>query len=349
MKRMVMLMGLVAAAVGGYLANLVHMPLAWVIGSMLGVGLLSMLSGQGYQQPVQLRRSAQGCIGVALGLYFTPEVWQQLAGLFHWIVLGALTALILSVLSAPVLQRWAKVEGPTAIYAVALGASAEMSLQGQRAGADAAAVASAHSLRIILVTTCASLLAWGLGEPLTWAPTAADDLPRHIWLPLLGVAGIISVVLYRARLPNPWLLGPLIVSGLWASQGENGRLPEWITVTAQVLIGWALGQHLTRSFFARAPRWLVCSGGVTLGILTVCLGMAVLIAQGSGLPIMTCFIAMAPGGMAEMGMIAKSFGLGAPVVTAFHLLRIVFTIFCTQWLAQWMMRSGWVQREAPSS
>ena len=348
MTRTAMGSGLVAAALGGLLANLVHLPLAWVIGSMLGVGLLSMLSGQRHQQPAHLRRSAQGCIGVALGLYFTPEVWQQLGGLLPWIVLGALTALTLSVLSAPVLQRWAKVEGPTAIYAVALGASAEMSLQGQRAGADAAAVASAHSLRIILVTTSASMLAWVLGEPLSWTPATADTLPWTIWVPMLSVAGVVALVLHRGRLPNPWLLGPLIVGGLWAAQGETSRLPDWITVTAQVLIGWALGQHLTRQFFARAPRWLFCSAGVTMGILLACLGMAVLIAQGSGLPIMTCFIAMAPGGMAEMGVIAKSFGLGAPVVTAFHLMRIVMTIFCTQWLAQWMMRTGWVQRQAPA-
>jgi membrane AbrB-like protein len=348
MTRTAMGSGLVAAALGGFLADLVHLPLAWVIGSMLGVGVLSLLSGQRHQQPAHLRRSAQGCIGVALGLYFTPEVWQQLGGLLPWIVLGALTALTLSVLSAPVLQRWAKVEGPTAIYAVALGASAEMSLQGQRAGADAAAVASAHSLRIILVTTSATALAWVLGEPLTWAPPTAADLPWRVWMPMLGVAAVVAVVLYRARLPNPWLLGPLVVAALWASQGQIARLPEWITVAAQVLIGWALGQHLTRSFFVRAPRWLVCSGGVTLGILTVCLGVAVLIAMGSGLPVMTCFIAMAPGGMAEMGVIAKSFGLGAPVVTAFHLMRIVMTIFCTQWLAQWMMRTGWVQRQAPA-
>jgi uncharacterized membrane protein AbrB (regulator of aidB expression) len=58
---------------------------------------------------------------------------------------------------------------------------------------------------------------------------------------------------------------------------------------------------------------------------------------------------MAPGGMAEMGVIAKAFGLGAPVVTAFHLMRIVLTIFLTRWLAQGMLRSGWVQIQPPPS
>jgi len=33
--------------------------------------------------------------------------------------------------------------------------------------------------------------------------------------------------------------------------------------------------------------------------------------------------------MAEMGVIAKAFGLGAPLATAFHIVRVISTIFLT--------------------
>lgn len=343
------LSGLGVASAGGALADAVHMPLAWVLGAMLGVGLWSLWRNDALPQPGSWRRAAQGVIGVGLGLHFTPEVLRQLGALVPWVAAGAFTALALSVLAAPLLQRLAHVDGPTAIYAVALGASAEMSLQGQRAGADSAAVASAHALRIMLVTTCATALAWAIGHPLGWRPTGVSALPASVWLPLLAVAAVTAVLLHRTRVPNPWLLGPLGVGMAWAAWGSAGRLPDALSVAAQVLIGWALGQHLTRSFFQRAPRWLLHSGLVTIGILVACLAMAAAIAWGSDLPLMTTFIAMAPGGIAEMGVIAKAFGLGAPVVTAFHLMRIVLTIFLTRWLAQGMLRSGWVQIQPPPS
>ena len=347
MKGRQRLIGLGVASAGGALAHAVHMPLAWVLGSMLGAGLWSLWRNHTLPQPSSWRRTAQGVIGVGLGLYFTPEVLGQLGTLAPWVLVGALTALALSVLAAPLLQRLAGVDGPTAIYAVALGASAEMSLQGQRAGADAAAVASAHALRIMLVTTSATALAWALGQPLGWTPVGVAELPLEVWPPLLAVAALVALALNRIRVPNPWLLGPLVVGVVWAVWGSAGRLPDALPVGAQVLIGWALGQYLTRSFFQRAPRWLLHSGLVTLGILAACLATAWLISWASGLPVMTTFIAMAPGGMAEMGVIAKAFGLGAPVVTAFHLLRIVLTIFFTRWLAQWMLSSGWVKAQPP--
>jgi len=339
------LLALPVAAGGGLLAYAVHMPLPWVLGAMLAVAAASLLMGRTLTQKGVLRRAAQGCIGLAIGLAFTPATWGLLGDLTLWIVLAATTALVLSVLAAPVIQRLAGMDGPTAIYAVALGASSEMALQAQRAGADGASVACAHAVRIIMVTGIVTFLAWMLGQPIAASTAlvsvAVVTLP-HLLL-LLAAAMLLALLIQRQNVPNPWLLGPLIVGGLGAMLSWGGRLPDAMLIAAQVMIGWALGQNITRSFFSRAPRVLACAALVTLGILAACLTMGWLISWGSGLPLMTTFIALAPGGMAEMGVIAKTFGLGAPLVTAFHIVRIVSTVFLTQMLARWMLSSGWVR------
>jgi uncharacterized protein len=335
------------AAMGGALAHAVHMPLAWVLGAMLAVAVASLLSGRMLAQPATLRRLAQGCIGLAIGLAFTPQIWQLLGGLAPWVVLGAASALALSVLAAPVIQRMARVDGPTAIYCVALGASSEMVLQARRAGADGASVACAHAVRIILVTGCLALLIGGIGPPAiapasTPAPATVQSV---VLLGLLPAAAIAALVLQRANLPNPWLLGPLGIGGLAAAGSWGGRLPDGLLVASQVLIGWALGQSITRDFFVRAPRVLASAVLVTLGILMLCLGLAWLVSLGAGLPLPTAFLAFAPGGMAEMAVMAKAFGLAAPLVTAFHITRIVCTILLTGLLARWMLRVGWVRAQ----
>ena len=336
---------LACATAGGELAAWIHMPLPWLLGAMGGVACIS-LAGYVQKQPVLARKGAQIYIGTTLGLFFTPVVLHQMGGLAPWMVVGAVTGIVMSALSARALQHLAGVDGPTAIYAVALGASAEMSVQAQRAGADGAVVASAHAVRIMMVTFTATMIAWASGTPVAnpFGGSELLSLPMSAALLLasMGVGGVFQ----HFKLPNPWVLGAILIGGMCASQELVGRLPNEGLLAAQLVIGWGLGQHITRDFFTRAPRTLACVAMVTLGILGVCMGMAWVISMGAHMPVMTAFLSMAPGGMTEMSVISKAFGLGAPIVTAFHMLRILTTIFLTQPMARSMLASGWVRKDA---
>jgi hypothetical protein len=56
------------------------------------------------------------------------------------------------------------------------------------------------------------------------------------------------------------------------------------------------------------------------------------------LSLATMLIATAPGGMAEMTIVAQALHIGVPLVVAFHLFRVVVVNMGTQYiyaLAQW--------------
>jgi uncharacterized protein len=338
-----LILTLLVAFIGGLLASYAHVPLPWLLGSMGGVAALGLAGYKVNKQPKRARQAAQIYIGTTLGLFFTPIVLGQIAGLAVWMVLGALTGLVMSALSARALQRLANLDGPTSIYAVALGASAEMSVQAQRAGADAAVVASAHAVRIMMVTFVATMIAWASGAPAVNPSAGAVILSLPMVLVLLAVASSAGYVLHKLHSPNPWVLGAIVVGAACAAYGMPERLPNEGLLAAQLVIGWGLGQHLNREFFTRAPRTLAAVAVVTLGILAVCMAMAWVIAFGAHLPVLTAFLSMAPGGMTEMAVISKAFGLGAPVVTAFHMTRVLTTIFVTQPMAKAMLDRGWVK------
>ena len=337
-----LMLTIACAVLGGSAAAVIHMPLPWLLGSMLGVACISLAS-QSHRQPVRARKAAQIYIGTAIGLYFTPAVLEQITDMASWLLLGALTGLVMSALSARWLQRLTQVDGPTAIYAVALGASAEMSVQAQRAGADAAVVASAHAVRIMMVTFTASFIVWATGVSPVPSAGGAAMLALQWVAGLLLVAGLVGWIFSRLHLPNAWVLGALLAGAVFAFQQGSARLPELGMIVAQAVIGWGLGQNMTREFFTRAPRTLLAVAGITLVILGVCIAVAMVIAMGAKLPVMTAFLSLAPGGMTEMGLISKTFGLGAPIVTAFHLTRILCTIFLTQITSKAMLKHGWVR------
>jgi hypothetical protein len=52
----------------------------------------------------------------------------------------------------------------------------------------------------------------------------------------------------------------------------------------------------------------------------------------------TLVLATAPGGIAEMSITAKVLELGVPVVTAFHVTRVVLLLTCTAPIFVWLRR-----------
>ena len=340
------LLTLVAASLGGYAAFWLAIPLPWVLGAMLGTAIV-MLLGMGAKQPVQGRRIAQITIGTALGLTFTQEIIRQVASLGHWMLLGAAFSIALTMLFARVMQRLAGLDGPTAIYAVAVGASAEMALQAQKAGADGAQVASAHAIRIILVVSLASVVAhYSSEKPGSYITAATPVLSWQLALLFVFLAPLCGWLAERVRFPNPWLLGPVLMAGIFAASGVTARMFPAALVAAQILIGWSLGQHMTRQFFVRSPRMLASSALVTLGMLAICVLLAWSLSKTGSISLLTAFLAVAPGGTAEMAIIAKTFGIGAPIVTAFHFFRVIATILSIGWVSKVLLRSGWVRQSA---
>jgi len=341
------LLTLLAASLGGSAAWMLAIPLPWVLGSMMGVAGLTLL-GAGARQPIQVRRFAQLTICTALGLTFTQDIVRQVASLGHWIVLGALFSLGLTLLFSRVIQRMARVDGVTAIYSVAVGASAEMALQAQKAGADGAQVASAHAIRIILVVSLASVVASLSGEKAFASMLAAT--PTIGWrLALLFVvlAPLCGWLAHRVRMPNAWLLGPVLMAGAFAASGVTARMDPVALVLAQILIGWSLGQHMTRQFFMGSPRLLLSAAAVTLGMLSLCILLAWGLGRTSAISMLTAFLALAPGGAAEMSILANAFGIGAPIVTAFHFFRVISAVLMIGWIVRLTLHTGWVQRHYP--
>ncbi len=338
---------LAAAAAGGSAAMALAVPLPWVLGSMMGVALVSLL-GKGARQPIQARRVAQITIGAALGLTFTEEVLRQVASLGHWMLLGALFSIGLTMLFSRAIQRMARMDGPTAIYSVAVGASAEMALQAQQAGANGAQVASAHAIRIILVVSLASVVAYFSGEkagnPIS---SATPDLSWRLALLFVFLAPLCGWLANRLRVPNAWLLGPVLMAAGFAASGTTARMFPAALVAAQILIGWSLGQHMTREFFLKSPRMLASAAVVTLGMLAICVLLAWGLSRAGVISLLTAFLAVAPGGTAEMAIIAKTFGIGAPIVTAFHFFRVISTVLTIGWVGRIVVQTGRVSPQRP--
>jgi uncharacterized protein len=334
---------LLLAVLAAWLCVALRTPLPWLIGPMLATAIASML-GLHTESSTPLRNGGQAIIGTAVGLYFTPAMAALVAGLWWAIGLGVVLALGLGWLFGAALHRWHAQRTPglsraTTYFSSAIGGASEMTHLAERFHGRADLVASAHSVRLMLVTLVVPFAmqysGWHGQDSLAPAGAREVVLSGLAWLGMAVCAG--AWVMARLGRPNPWFLGALAVAmGLTVAGVELSAMPKSLSNAAQLVIGVSLGVRFTPAFVHTAPRWLASVAVATLGLIAVCSVFAALLASVVGLPPGTMILAMAPGGVAEMAITAKVLQLGAPVVTAFHVCRLVAVLVLLEPLYLWM-------------
>ena len=325
-------------------------PLPWMIGPLLATAALSTLGAPTFSY-TPLRNGGQWVIGAALGLYFTPQVVALVASLWWAIVLNVVWALALGVAfgawlyrvhRAPGMLHIAGLSRTTSYFASPIGGASEMTLMAERRGAQTELVASAHSLRVLLVTL---IIPFGFqfaglhGLDTTLLGARVVSWPGLAGLTVLTGAG--CWVMVKLRRTNPWFLGSLAAAGLLTANGQTwSAIPTGLTNAAQLVIGISLGVRFTRSFVHLAPRWLASSALGTLAMIALCASLAWGLAQATGLHWATVLLGTSPGGIAEMAITAKVLQLGVPLVTAFHVTRLAAVLLLVEPMYRWIYENN---------
>jgi uncharacterized protein len=331
--------GIAIGAIAALLCVALHAPLPWMIGPLVALAACR-LAGIECDAPAGGRQAGQWVIGTALGLYFTPVVAELVLRLWWLILIGAFFALALGYFCGYLLTRLARVDRTTAVFASVPAGAAEMAVLGERYGARVDEVAAAQSLRLMLVVVVIPWIFALLGLHGADAfRTGATEVRGGGLAALLAFTFGGGLLLQRTRLPNAFVLGALAVAiPLTIAEVNFSAVPRWLTNIAQLLLGCALGARFERSFLTRAPRF------VTAVVLSVGAAMlasalfALAIAALTDLHPATLVLATAPGGIAEMSITAKVLELGVPVVTAFHVTRVVILLTCTAPLFAWLRK-----------
>ena len=319
-----------AAVAGGFVFSALNTPIPWLLGPLFFVAGIN-LAGFRIGCPNGTRQVGQIVIGTAIGLRFTPEVATVVLGQVHWMAIAAVIAVLLGGLGALIQVRIARLDPATAFFGSVPGGMAEMLTLGDRFRAEPVATALSQTVRvgIIVVTVPAGL---------TYLGTTGDNffdlrsMPVDWFLlPVLiaGCAGT-AFVLSRLGVTNAWMLGACGFAGvLTASEIQLSGLPDVFLVLGQLLVGAALGERFDREPMRRAPRVIVSAVLSTIILLAAGIVLAAAIGAVSGIPLTTMIAATCPGGLAEMSITAEILGLGVPLVTAYHITRIVVITLVT--------------------
>ena len=325
-----------ALAVGipaGYLFLLLHTPIPWMIGPMIGVAALN-LWGVRMHSPPYARQMGQVILGSAVSLYFTPTVVKALAAHLPAIIAATVAVFLVAGLGALILSRASGVDGKSTFFASVPGGAMAMAVLADRYGAQIAPVAVAHSLRVSLVVILIPFaLTYGGFQLEAAAYRPSVPLNYLVLTPWLAFGCVLGEFSERLRFNNGYLLMPIFFGAAVTLSGfELSAVPHWMTNFAQLMFGLVLGARYERAFFMRYKLFIPFALLNSFFILIASVAAGALLAWLFNLPIATMIIATSPGGLAEMTITAQALQISVPLVVAFHLFRVVVVNMGTQYI-----------------
>jgi membrane AbrB-like protein len=318
-----------------------HVPLAWLLGSLVAAAGLA-LSGLPVEPPMGPRRLGQLAIGATVGLNMTAAVLLQVVGWLPMMIVTALVGIAVSAVFSVVLARLARLDAKTAFFANLPGGLAEMGNVGGQIGAQPEPIAIVQSLRVALIVIFVPpvLVAFGGGGA---GLPAAPPLAVSQVLILLALGSVGALVLHLLRLNNPWTIGSMICAAALTANGfVEGRMPPPFFFAAQLLVGYAVGARFRPAMIWTLPR-VTAGGSITIvGIAAVMVVYSALVAALTDLDLVTAILATSPGGMSEMAAAAQTLHLSVALVVAFQMVRaLMVNSFATYYWAAFS-RSGFL-------
>lgn len=321
---------LLVATAGGAVAAWFGLPLAWMIGAMLATGCVAM-AGMRVAIPPRLRSVMVSVLGIMLGSTFTPEILERagdwgvsLAGLAVYIVVATTIGVLF-------LRRFLGLDLVTAYFTATPGGLTEMVLTGGALGGDDRTISLVHGTRIMLVVMTVPfwftlLDGYDAGSRGVAAAAATGLTVRDA--ALLAVAAVVGApVASRLRLPAAALIGPMVLSAAIHLAGlTESRPPDVLIAASQVVVGAAIGCRYAGLRLARVAQAVVIAVGLTALMLAIGVAMAFVIRHLTGLALGGLILAYAPGGLAEMSLIALSLDLDAAFVSTHHMVRILLIV-----------------------
>ncbi|MEO0487419.1 MAG: AbrB family transcriptional regulator [Pseudomonadota bacterium] len=315
-------------ALGVAVFMVADLPLPWLLGPITA-SLAAALLGVPMRGIKPVNDGMRTVLGVAVGATLTPTAIATFPAMWPTLVLIPIMVAAIGAVGIPYFMRLWRYDFPTAYYSTMPGGLQDMLVFGEEAGGNVRTLSLIHATRVLIIVVTLPFLLRGIwGADLTNPPgVPAATVPLHelalmVACALIGWQGAKRVGLFGAS-----ILGPLIVTAIVTLAGFlHYRPPAEAIWAAQFFIGLTIGAKYSGITGAEVRRDVAAGLGfcVILIILTVIFVEAIY--QAGLAPGQEVLLAFAPGGQAELTVLALIVGADVAFVVAHHVLRIFVVI-----------------------
>jgi hypothetical protein len=316
------------AAMGVLTFHMLELPLPWLLGPIFAC-LAAALAGVPMRGIKILNEAMRTILGVAVGATFTTTLLASMVGMWPTLLLIPFMTACIGLVGLVYFRRLWGFDFATSYYSAMPGGLQDMLVFGEEAGGNVRTLSLIHATRVmVIVVVLPFLLVWvwdaDLGNP-PGAPAASLGLDQLALMVFCGLAG--WRLAKRIGMFGATILGPLLFAAVLALTGVlQHRPPAEAIWAAQFFIGMGVGCKYAGVTMAEVRRDVTAGLGfcVLLLILTIIFAEAIHLADLA--PARETILAFAPGGQAELTVLALIVGADMAFVVAHHVLRIFVVI-----------------------
>lgn len=333
---MIKLRTFIIALVGVLIAWLLGVPLPFLLGPMFAC-LVAALAGLKLGHVSLLGHLMRTVLGVAVGSSITPALVDRLPEMALSVALVPVFLVVTGIIGYPLLHRLFGFDKPTSFYGSMPGGLQDMLAFGEEAKGDVRALSLLHATRVLAVVTALPFVLTGIMD---------FDLSSPPGQPALETAPIELIIMVICALAGWWIaakiglfgasiLGPMLLTAI-ASLSDliHIRPPAEAILAAQFFIGLGVGAKYTGITLAEVRHIVVAGLAYCAVIGSISMGFALVVVNRGLAELPAALLAFAPGGQAEMAVLAIVAGFDVAYVVLHHVIRLVLVITLAPFFAR---------------
>ncbi|MCB5199466.1 AbrB family transcriptional regulator [Loktanella sp. TSTF-M6] len=316
------------AGMGVAVFQLLNLPLPWLLGPIFAC-LFAALAGVPLKGNKLVNDAMRSILGVAVGATFTVALLGSMVAMWPTLLMIPLMIASIGFVGVPYFQKIWGFDFATSYYSAMPGGLQDMLAFGEEAGGDVRALSLIHATRVMVIVVALPFILQGVwdadlsnppGAPAT--SIAPSQLLLMVLCGLVGWRGAKAVGMFGAS-----ILGPLIIAAILSLLGIlQHRPPAEAIWMAQFYIGMTVGTKYVGVTMPEVRRDVAAALGLCVILLVLTVIFAEVIYLMDLAPPMETLLAFAPGGQAEMTVLALIVGADMAFVIAHHVLRIFVVI-----------------------
>ncbi|MGP7815705.1 AbrB family transcriptional regulator [Niallia sp. 01092] len=331
-----------SACIGGLIFYVCNLPLTWLLGPMIATVIFCKVTKQYPKLPFSFRNIGLISIGYSIGITFTKDTFNEMASHLPSMIAMTVAMIAFSIILAFITTKITRTNYKSTITGSIPGGLTQMTaLCAELKGVDLAVVTIIQVTRIISVVMLVPFLVY---SPLLHGKEHAGGVivqqanPFH-WTILLYLlfAFIAAKVVEKCKFPTPFLIGPMVVIAALVLGGIHvPTVPVSIISISQILIGIDLGLRVKLGTIEN--KAVFSTVAIVSSLLLVAFSLLlsiILINLDDNISIITAFIGLAPGGIAEMAVLGQAVNEELTIITTYQLFRLLFILFCVPPLMKW--------------
>ncbi|ULG73549.1 AbrB family transcriptional regulator [Macrococcus brunensis] len=309
----------------GLLLMMLHMILPWLFGPIIAAASVRKISGRQMIWPKWLADSGLFILGAQIGTSFTLKVLSDIRNdLFHIVLLNIIiigAAILLSLIYRKITQC----SYETAFLSAVPGALSQMIVMAEEnKRADLLAVTLSQTSRLLFVVMIVPFIASFSSGAATGSVIHSESI-FHVLsfnqiLFIVSLTGLFFIFLRRIHFPVPQLLAPIFIMAGWnIVTGDSFSIPYYLIAAAQLLFGIRIGLQLVDLSSSLTFRLFL---GITVQNTLLILVTFVAALFMTDHPFNDTFLSLAPGGMAQIVIVALETGSNIAMISSYHIFRI---------------------------